>query len=88
MRRSACVTKLGKRLTSQLKANGQENPEAVAYALMNKRGQAKGSKLTAEGKKRQGMGNAGRAKARAVKADGGKESDYGYNPKTNRTYKK
>jgi hypothetical protein len=80
--------KLAKRLTSQLKANGQENPEAVAYALLNKRGQAKGAKLTEHGKARERLGNAGRAKDRAVKEGGGKPSDYAYDPGTNRTRKK
>lgn len=60
----------------------------MAAALLKKRGQMddKG-KLTSEGKKRQAMGNAGRAKDRAVKRSGGKPSDYKYNPKTNRTKK-
>jgi hypothetical protein len=82
------MSKLGKRLTSQLKANGQDNPEAVAYALLNKRGQAKGSKLTTEGKKRQKMGNAGRAKDRAAKDGGGSPNDYAYDPGSNRTRRK
>ena len=82
------MKKIASRLTSQLKANGQKNPQAVAFALLNKRGQAKGSKLTTEGKKRQAMGAAGRAKDRAARADGGSPADYGYDARSNRTRKK
>lgn len=54
-------------------------------ALLKKRGDldAKG-KLTSKGKKRQAMGNAGRAKDRAAKRSGKSASSYNYNPKTNR----
>lgn len=57
----------------------------MAAALLKKRGQMdnKGN-LTAEGKKRQAMGNDGRAKDRAAKRSGKKASAYKYNSKTNR----
>jgi hypothetical protein len=44
--------------------------------------------LTTEGKKRQAMGASGRAKDRAAKKQGGKPSDYTYNPRTNVAHKK
>lgn len=82
------MPKLLTRLTRQLASRGVKGAKGMAAALMKKRGQMddKGN-LTAEGKKRQAMGNAGRAKDRAVKRSGGKASDYKYNPKTNRTKK-
>lgn len=57
----------------------------MAMALLKKRHQvdSKG-KLTAEGKKRQALGNDGRAKDRAAKSSGKKASAYKYNSKTNR----
>jgi hypothetical protein len=57
----------------------------MARGLLKKRGQmdTKGN-LTAEGKKREKMGAAGRAKDRAAKYSGRKSSDYKYNAKTNR----
>lgn len=60
----------------------------MAASLLEKRGHMKGGKLTAEGKERQSLGNAGRAKDRAVKRSGGKPSDYTYDAKTNSTRKK
>jgi hypothetical protein len=61
----------------------------MATGLLRKRGQLGGdNKLTTEGKKRQALGASGRAKDRAVKANGGKSSDYKYNPKTNRVKKR
>ncbi len=77
------------RLTRQLASKGVKGARGMAAALLKKRGQmnSKG-KLTGKGKKRQALGNAGRAKDRAVKASGGKPSDYKYNPKTNRTKRK
>lgn len=61
----------------------------MAIALLKKRGQLDSSgKLTAKGKKRQALGNDGRAKDRAAKRGGGKASDYKYNPKTNRATRK
>lgn len=56
----------------------------MAAALLQKRGQMSGGKLTAKGKKRQAMGAAGRAKDRASKASGRKTSEYNYSSKTNR----
>jgi hypothetical protein len=57
----------------------------MAIALLKKRGQMdnKGN-LTAKGKKRQAMGNGGRAKDRAAKRSGKSTKDYKYNAKTNR----
>lgn len=60
----------------------------MANGLLEKRGQLKDGKLTALGKERQALGNDGRAKDRAVKANGGKPSDYKYNSKTNQATKK
>lgn len=76
------------RLTRQLASKGVKGAAGMAAALMHKNGQldSKG-KLTAKGKKRQALGKSGRAKDRAVKANGGKASDYKYNPKTNRVRK-
>lgn len=73
-----------KRLTSQLTAKHVKNASSVAAALLTKRGQMKGGKLTAKGKARQALGAAGRAKDRAAKTSGRKASDYKYNAKTNR----
>lgn len=61
-----------------------KNSKDVAAALLTKRGQMKGGKLTDKGKARQSLGNSGRAKDRAAKKSGKKMSDYKYNPKTNR----
>lgn len=82
------MPKLLTRLTRQLASKGVKGAKNMAAALLTKRGQLKGGKLTSEGKKRQSLGNAGRAKDRAAKASGGKSSDYKYNPKTNRVKKK
>lgn len=82
------MSKLQTRLTRQLASGGVKNAKGMAIALLTKRGQMSGGKLTAEGEKRQAMGNAGRAKDRAVKRSGGKTSDYTYNAKTNSTKKK
>lgn len=73
------------RLTRQLASKGVKGARGMAAALMKKRGQmtSKG-KLTSEGKKRQALGNGGRAKDRAARNSGRKSSDYNYNPKTNR----
>lgn len=75
------------RLTRQLASKGVKGAKAMAAALLTKRGQMAGGKLTSKGKKRQSLGAAGRAKSRAVKYGGGKSSDYKYNSKTNRTRK-
>jgi hypothetical protein len=78
-------TKLETRLTRQLAAKGVKGAANMATGLLKKRGQMDASgNLTAEGKKRQAMGNAGRAKDRASKASGHPASDYKYDPKTNK----
>lgn len=76
------------RLTRQLAARGVKGAVNMANGLLEKRGQLKDGKLTALGKERQALGNDGRAKDRAVKANGGKPSDYKYNSKTNQATKK
>jgi hypothetical protein len=78
------MSALLERLTRQLASKGVKDAKSKAAAILNKRGQMKGGKLTAEGKKRQSMGASGRAKDRASKASGHKSSDYNYNSKTNR----
>jgi len=55
----------------------------MATGLLTKRGHMKAGKLTAEGQKRQALGNAGRAKDRAARYSGRNPSEYKYNPKTN-----
>lgn len=82
------MPKIVERLKRQLAAKGNKNAEQLAYAIMNKNGEVKGSKLTPKGEKRQAMGAAGRAKDRAAKASGGSSSDYKYDPKTNKATKK
>lgn len=82
------MSKLQKRLTQQLAANGVKGASKMADALLAKRGQLKDGKLTAEGKARQALGASGRAKDRAAKRSGGSPSDYTYNKKTNQTHKK
>lgn len=77
------------RLTRQLASKGVKGAKGMATALLKKRGHLSPTgELTSAGKKRQALGNDGRAKDRAVKQSGGKPSDYKYNPKTNRTSKK
>jgi len=78
------MPKIAERLKRQLASKGVKGAEGMAYALLKKRGQMdnKGN-LTAKGKKRQALGNAGRAKDRAAKASGRSTKDYKYNPKTN-----
>lgn len=73
------------RLTRQLASKGVKGAKGMAIALLKKNGQmSSDGSLTAKGKKRQSLGNAGRAKDRAAKASGRKPSDYKYNPKTNK----
>lgn len=73
------------RLTRQLASRGVKGARGMAAALMKKRGQmTKDGKLTSEGKKRQAMGNDGRAIDRASKKSGKSKSSYKYNPKTNK----
>lgn len=76
---------LENRLTRQLASRGVKGARGMAIALLKKRGQmnSKGE-LTSEGKKRQKMGNAGRAKDRAAKKSGKSTKAYKYNKKTNR----
>jgi len=76
------------RLTNQLRSRGVKNSAGMAVALLEKRGQMKKGKLTAEGKKREALGRDGRANDRAAKYNGGSATDYKYNPKTNRSVKK
>lgn len=80
----AVLPKLLTRLTRQLAAKGVKGAKGMAAALLQKRGQMSGGKLTAKGKKRQAMGASGRAKDRAAKSSGRKTSDYNYSSKTNR----
>jgi hypothetical protein len=83
------MPKLLERLKSQIQATGKSESSAFAIATsaLQKRGHLKQGtqELTAEGKARQALGNAGRAKDREAKYSGGKHqpSDYKYNPKTN-----
>lgn len=72
------------RLTRQLASKGVKSAKGVAAALLTKRSQMKGGKLTAKGKARQALGADGRAKDRAAKRSGKNTSDYKYNSKTNR----
>lgn len=76
------------RLVSQLQAKGMSKSRAYAVATsqLQKSGVLKKgtTELTSKGKKRQSMGAAGRAKARASKGSKHKPSDYKYNSKTNR----
>lgn len=83
------LPKLVLRLARQLASQGNKNAEGMAIAILKKQGSlnSKGE-LTAKGKKRQALGKAGRAKDRAAKYNGGKASDYKYNPRTNRATKK
>ena len=76
------------RLANQLASRGVSNSQNVADNLLEKRGHMKNGKLTKEGKVRQQLGAAGRAKDRAAKYSGGKSSDFKYNPNTNRATKK
>lgn len=75
---------LPERLAKQLAAKGVDNAKGVAIGLLEKRGQMKNGKLTAQGKARSAMGADGRAKDRAAKASGRPASDYKYDAKTNR----
>jgi len=76
--------KLLPRLTSQLEGKGMADPKGMAIALLKKRGHmTAGGALTKEGKKRQALGAAGRAKDRAASASGRGAVEYKYNAKTN-----
>lgn len=79
-------SKLETRLTRQIAARGEEDASAIAHGLLVKRGHIKqDGTLTAAGKKRQDLGNDGRAKDREAKYSGGKHkaSDFKYDTKTN-----
>lgn len=79
------MPKLLTRLTRQLSSRGVKGAAGMAAALLKKRGQMDGKgNLTAKGKKRQALGNDGRAKDRAAKRSGRSAKDYNYNSKTNR----
>lgn len=73
------------RLMRQLRGRGVKNPKELADRLLEKQGSLKDGKLTPHGKKRQALGDGGRAKERASRYSKGKNkpSDYSYNPKTN-----
>jgi hypothetical protein len=72
-------------LTRQLAAKRVKNAKAVARALLKKRGHVtEDGELTKAGKKRQDLGNAGRAKDRQAKYSGRDADDFKYNPRTNR----
>lgn len=79
-------SKLETRLTRQIAARGEGDASSIAHGLLVQRGHIKpNGVLTAEGKKRQDLGNAGRAKDREAKYSNGKKkpSDFKYNAKTN-----
>jgi hypothetical protein len=78
----AVVESILKRLSQQV------GSKEMATRLLEKRKQMKDGKLTALGKKREALGRDGRANDRAAKYNGGKPSDYKYNPKTNTSTKK
>lgn len=62
----------------------QTGSKAMAIALLKKRGHlTKDGKLTAEGKKRDAMTAAERAKDRAAKASGKPAHAFKYNPRSN-----
>jgi len=82
------TSKLQTRLTRQLASKGMKNAKGMADTLLEKQGSLKDGKLTAHGKERQALGNAGRAKEREARYSGNKPSDYTYNPKTNAATKK
>lgn len=78
------MSALEERLKRQLAAKGIKGAGNMAKGLLKKQGNMKeDGSLTAKGKKRQALGNGGRAKDRAAKASGHKASDYKYNAKTN-----
>jgi hypothetical protein len=79
-------SKLETRLTRQIAARGEDDAKEIARGLLIKRGHIKpDGTLTAAGKKRQDLGNDGRAKDRESKYSGGKHkpSDFKYDAKTN-----
>lgn len=82
------MPKLLERLKSQLEAKGMPTSQAFAVATsqMQKAGNLKPGtqQLTSQGKHRQDLGAAGRAKARAARASGKSEHAYEYWSRTNR----
>lgn len=86
------MPKILERLVSQLQAKGKDKSSAYAIATstLQKSGSLKKGtqQMTAKGEARSRMGAAGRAKDRAVKASGGKPSDFTYNQLTNAARKK
>lgn len=79
-------SQLEQRLTRQLVGKKVPDAAGVAHGLLVKRGQIQpDGDLTAEGKRRQALGNGGRAKDRAAKASKHAPTDFSYNPKTNGT---
>lgn len=78
-------SKLETRLTRQLAAKGVKEASGTAHGILVQRGHIKNDgELTAKGRKRQDLGNDGRAIDRASKASGRPASDYEYDAKTNR----
>ena len=75
--------KLPERLTRQLAARGVKDAKDAAYAILTKRGHMKDGQLTKEGKAREALGAAGRAKDREASKSGHDASDYKYDAKTN-----
>lgn len=82
------MPKILDRLVKQLEAKGMGKSQAFAVATnaQQKAGNLKAGshELTAQGKVRQAMGAAGRAKDRAAKAAGRNTKDYSYASRTNR----
>lgn len=82
------MPKILERLVSQLQAKGMPKNQAYAVATsqLQKAGNLKpGTQdLTPQGKRRQEMGAAGRAKDRAARYSGHGTGDYRYSKKTNR----
>jgi hypothetical protein len=86
------MPKILERLVSQLQAKGKSRSSAYAIATssLQRAGDLKPGtqEATSKGARRGNMTPGARAKTRAVKAGGGKTSDYTYNSSTNRTKKK
>ena len=84
------VPKLLERCVRQQLAKGHSKSEAFAICTksLQKSGSLKKGKATAKGKRRGKMSPAARAKDRAVKYRGGKNSDYPYRRKSNTVRKK
>lgn len=61
----------------------QVGSKSMAAAILNKRGDMVGNKLTAKGEKRDNMTASQRAKDRAAKVSGRSAASFKYNAKTN-----